>query len=347
MNKLDPINNKDDFNDLVEFISNPIHQSKRVGVKNSHLKYRSHFTTYSHVEFMSFITNRYLEYRRLGTVPSAAYTFSIIQTIQNEIPDLPFNKRIKKSDVFKIFHNLNKMYNVENRDKVFYTSEGKEFQIVGTSAGFSKKNVNVPMYSDEEFQIVDHHFDLHLSNFIESNKKSPDHHDELSLLISFLTSGPYRFSEVNSLTIEKAEQLVLTCVTRIKSKSGSGSVDMVIPVLFSNKLNGYMKKLPRHVINKKSAPLFTIDYNKAYRMYKSEYSTIFGKSIVGKRVFHGFRNHFAEKAGKVDRDLAQRSMNHTSSGMTSHYINRQKKHNQRENVLELVNKMYIEKRFNQ
>lgn len=334
---MDPLNNPNDFDRLVDIVSEPIHQSKRGKVLQSHLTHAIHFKERNRREFLSFITKKYLQSKASGKKPSAMYIFSIVQTLQRS-----FNvNHISKHDVFRVFSNLNKLYNGENPDDVFFTSSNQAFSVQrdAKSSASDVNGINEPMYSDEEYAILKTYFGNHLENFLSSSGgiKQPSKLDELSLVVTILCSTPYRISEVINLTLAKAQDLIIKSTTEIKSKSGTGVVDMIFPVQLSSILDRFVSKLP---IFDGDMNLFSLNYNQCYRLFEKQYKFLMGKSVVGKRSFHSFRNRFARVAAEIDIDLARRTMNHSSLGMTQKYVNRQKMRDQRDNIKINMNKMY-------
>lgn len=332
MSRLDPTNNINDFDRLVDLISTPIHQSKRRGVLKSHLKHANQFVDGSRREFVSFVTKRFLASIESGREPSVGYTLGVIQSLQRHFKLTNFNK----ADVYKCMNALRKIYNGESTDPIFFNAAGENFT-VDTSTAKLPKNPKVTVFTDVEFDAIYSFYSKHLDNFLYSSKSAPTIDDELAMIVSFFCAGPYRASEVMNLTYAKVLDLLLKASTTIKSKSGTMVADMIIPTLLSDSLELYIKRMPQPI--GKDERVFRHSYNQYYKLYKRNLASIFPYSVSG--AFHAFRSFFAGKADTVDSDVTKDAMNHATQRMTNRYINKQRKVGRRDRIRKLMEKMSV------
>lgn len=334
MPHLDPFNNSNDFDRLVDLISAPIHQKKRRAVVKSHLKYANHFVDNSKKEFVRFVTSKFLNSLKKGKEPSAGYIVSIVQSLQRHFGVDNFNK----TDVYKTITALRKLYNNESTDPIFYSSTGKDFTI-------DKNNIKLPtkpkikMYSDVEFDKIYNYYNQHLDNYLYSSKETPSIEDELSMIVMFFCSGPYRAGEVMGLTYGKALDLVLKSSTTIKSKSGTMVDDLIIPSSLGGLLERFIEKLPD--MDNRSDKIFKFTYFQYYSAYKQNLKLLFSYDMSDRRAFHAFRNFFAAKADGVDGDTAKDALNHKTKKMTSMYINNQRRVGRVERIKKMMDRLSV------
>lgn len=328
------VKNERDVETLIDLVTKPVHQLSRSKVVKSHLKHMGKFSGFKYRDYVKYIVNEFIEKKRLNKEISPGYISSVIASIQRHRNDTN-DDVINDHQILQIIHNLKKVFNEENKNREFFSQDGQVLFRVGPNTAI-KAERNTAMYTDYEFNIIKTYFQNHLINFLSSGKQ-PSAEDELSLLVTILASGPHRFNEVNNLTVKKATDLVISNTTRIKDKSGGGAIDMIVSHAIAEYLQAYLE-----VIDKKNENLFNFGYQKMFRMYKKIYETLFSLPITGKRAFHSFRNYFSKRAHDIDPSLAQSSMNHASAKMTSHYVNRQKKTEENQKILQMFNKMYDE-----
>lgn len=321
------------FEALVKLVAAPIFQEKRRGVRKSHMQYVKEFTDGNRIEFVRFVTKRFLQQREKGKPISGAYISAICQTMQSYFKV----KNFDKNDVIKTINKLKKVFNPENTDPYFYSDDtGPKFTVdrevirpcvVETEA----------FYNEDEYSTIANYFMENLKNFLNSEKRAPDKMDELALLLCFLIAGPYRVNEVLKLSIRKAYDLVIRSSTRIKSKSGTDVVDMIIPVQFSSFLERYLEKCG---YDNMKGNLFQGTYDNYYKLYKKWYIAVFKKPSK-RRLFHGLRNYFSmlsADAGSVD--VTKDAMNHASKRMTEQYIKNQRSIDTKKNVQDHMYRMY-------
>lgn len=338
-------NNNADLEKIYKLAVGYIHQGPREKIIKSHLRHLKSFHTFQQCEFQKFIVDKYLEYREQKKVFSVAYYKSVIESVLRHRKVKTFEPR----DIYKIVANLNKMFNPENKDTVFYTDIGERVKLnikteKGTGDdGFSKSYKNQfcrKLYSEESFELVRNHYKSHLDNFLASQKKTPDLHDELALLIVFLTCCPKRVNEIINLSMEKVDDLIIRCSTEIKSKM-STSVDLiVIPNNFSTILQKYKFKVDPDY---KKSSLFTYGYNKFYTIYKRNLKTILGDTIpydnYRNLCFHAFRHYFAKNNIDVNSKMTMKLMSHKSSKMTRSYANKQNDKTTQDDMKLYINKI--------
>lgn len=333
---------------LYKIATDSIHQSGREKVIQSHLRYTSSFNTFDYSEFVRFIVDRYVECYRQNKKFSTTYTRNIIETINRKYSLNTFNSK----DIYKIVNNLNKAFNTENKDRIFYTSNGSKMKIDIKS--FMEKNIirspqfnstttsgdgGKLLYDDSNYERVLEYFKNHLNNLLISKKSNPDKMDELALLIVFLVATPRRVSEILGLTIAKCNDLIIRNETTIKSKSGTAIVPMYIPFQFAEILQQYIEKFKEH--DDENQLLFTYNYQNMYKTYRKVYMCLFDNREPISRVFHAFRNYFAVKyfIGENQR-LTTHALSHTNAKMTAMYANKQKKMSTGEETKKFLTHIY-------
>lgn len=316
---------------LYMIATDSIHQIKREQVIQSHLKHAAKFIAFDYSDFVRFVVDRYVECYRQKKKFSPMYIKNVIDTINRTYGLSEFNSK----DVYKIYNNLNKAFNPENTDSVFYTSKGLKInidlkEIVSQTnvkwhaANNWKKTSN--LYDEASFDTILNYYKQHLDNYLIFNSatgKTPSKNDELALLIVFLAASPRRVNEILSLTLMKANELIIRNETVVKSKSGTAAVSMYVPFQFSEVLERYVSKMGDDLDLEQR--LFQNNYQCLYKTYRRNYMALFdGKQPIS-RVFHAFRNYFAAKHFYGENsDLARNALAHGSARMTRSYANKQK-----------------------
>lgn len=308
-----------------------IHQIKREQVIQSHLKHVAKFDAFDYSDFVRFVVDRYVECYRQKKKFSPMYIKNVIDTINRTYGLSEFNSK----DVYKIYNNLNKAFNPENDDSIFYTSKGLKIkvdlkEIVSQNnskwhAAINDKRTS-SLYDETSFDTLLSYYKQHLDNYLLFNSatgKKPSKNDELALLIVFLAASPRRVNEILSLTVMKANELIIRNETSIKSKSGTAVVAMYVPFQFSEILERYVGKMGDNLDVEQR--LFQSNYQCLYKTYRRNYVALFGGKQPISRVFHAFRNYFAAKHFYGENsDLARNALAHSSSRMTRLYANKQK-----------------------
>lgn len=312
---------------LYKIASGPIHQKARSKVIQSHLRHvATSFANFEYNTFTRFVVDKYLEAQRNNRKFSSAYIKTVIETINRHHGVSTFSP----SDVYKITANLNKAFNPENKDNVFYTPDGQTIDLgrakelnLERKLTFDRKFAD-KLYDEDDFENVLAHYKQHLDNYLNSSKRVPDLNDELSLLIVFLASAPRRVSEVLNLTLAKASDLILRHETEIKSKSGTRVVSLIIPTQLSAILDRYIGKLyDGNEYKNPDINLFNANYKSMYDAYRRNYRALFHQEPIS-RVFHAFRNYFAGKYYEHDAEGTKNALSHGSLGTTKKYANKQK-----------------------
>lgn len=324
---------------LYKIATDSIHQSGREKVLQSHLRYTNCFNTFDYSEFVRFIVDRYVECYRQNKKFSTTYTRNIIETINRTYSLNTFNSK----DIYKIVNNLNKAFNTENKDRIFYTGKGSKLKIdiksfLEKNSEFNPTTNGKLLYDDSNYERVLEYFKNHLNNLLISKKTMPDKMDELALLIVFLAATPRRVSEILGLTIGKSNDLIIRNETTIKSKSGTSIVPMYIPFQFAEILEQYIDKFKKN--DDQNQLLFTYNYQNMYKTYRKVYVCLFNKEPIS-RVFHAFRNYFAGKYfnGENQR-LTTHALSHTNAKMTAMYANKQQKMSTGEETKKFLAQIY-------
>lgn len=324
------INSKEEFDDkefrkqLYKIAGGPIHQKARSRVIQSHLRHvATSFSNFEASTFIQFVVDKYVEARTNNKKFSGAYIKTVIETINRHHGISTFSP----SDVYKITSNLNKAFNPENKDSVFYTPDGNRIDLcrakqlnIEQKVLFDRKFAD-KLYDEDDFEEILAHYKQHLDNYLDSTVKVANINDELSLLIVFLASAPRRVSEVLNLTLAKASDLVIRQETEIKSKSGTRVISLIIPNQLSNILDRYISKIEG--IHVPDMRLFLYNYKSMYDAYRRNYRALFNREPIS-RVFHAFRNHFAGKYYERDAEGTRNALSHSSLTTTKLYANKQK-----------------------
>lgn len=312
---------------LYQIASGPIHQQARTKVIQSHLRHvATSFANFETSTFIRFVVDKYIEAQIHNRKFSSAYIKTVIETINRHHGVSTFTP----SDVYKITSNLNKAFNPENKDSVFYTPDGQKIDLcrakqlnLERKVAFDRK-FSDKLYDEDDFENVLAHYKQHLDNYLDSLKNVADINDELSLLIVFLASAPRRVSEVLNLTLAKASDLILRHETEIKSKSGTRVVSLIIPTQLSSILDRYIAKVEdRQGFKNPDTMLFNNNYKSMYDAYRRNYRALFSREPIS-RVFHAFRNYFAGKYYERDAEGTKNALSHGSLNTTRQYANKQK-----------------------
>lgn len=309
---------------LYKIASGPIHQQARTKVIQSHLRHvATSFANFETSTFIRFVVDKYIEAQLNNRKFSSAYIKTVIETINRHHGVSTFSP----SDVYKITSNLNKAFNPENKDHVFYTPDGQQIDLcrakqlnLERKLTFDRK-FSDKLYDEDDFENVLAHYKQHLDNYLDSTKRTADLNDELSLLIVFLASAPRRVSEVLNLTLAKTNDLILRYETEIKSKAGTRIVSLIIPTQLSTILDRYIGKIEEY--KNPDTKLFNNNYKSMYDAYRRNYRALFNQEPIS-RVFHAFRNYFAGKYYERDAEGTKNALSHGSMFTTKQYAKKQK-----------------------
>lgn len=330
--------------DLYSITGKKIHQKARANSRRSHLKFIDKLSGFAYEDFIRFVTDRYLNALRKNKKFPFAYTLKVIQTIQSTKKLNSFTKW----DFARAVQTLNKIYNRENKDKIFYTPEGlpydfadvvantiaspdnpnqcsdpttsDQFQISSASIRQAyedvKKDEQYTVYDSSTYENIKRHYHERLLAFLATDiMVKPTKHDELSLLLVMLITCPKRVNEILKLTMDKVHQLILNQQTLIRSKDGVKVQKLIIPFGLAEYLESYIQ----HLGNQDT--LFNYQYSALYPLFRRDLKTIFNYDKMS-RPFHGFRNYFADQH-RGDFEQVKKTLGHTRSATTSMYAAKQ------------------------
>lgn len=321
------VENPNDFISLLQLTRRPVHQARRKRVVNSHLMYADQFRNHTEDEYLAFIARQFIEKKKTGQALSIGYISAIINSVQRHVLG---KATMSKHTIHQFVLTLEKVFNEKNLDRDFF-SGSSQFTVAPIGARPGRER-NTPMYSESEFQTIEQYNFDSITNFLRT-KKPPSVNEELALIFCFLTSVPQRISQVLTLSIKQANDLIIKNHTEIKAKSGRNET-MYAPHRLAQVLLMYLETIP-----KSQKFLFTKSYQVYKKLGDKQYETIFNRPALGKRLFHSFRNFFAEKAHSLDPILAQKSLDHSSANMTLHYVKRQETVDEKAKLLNFVNKV--------
>lgn len=320
------------LDDLFRLGGNNLHQTSRAKSRHSHMQFTTSMHNLSKESFRKRIFEYYIERKRSDKPISMHYIRNVISTINSHYNMVLFSKY----ELSKFLKILNKIYNSENRDKTYFTSDDKEHlnfeQIVQASLNMKRETklkrefeeMIMPaedktsaekkqFYTSENLDQIKSYYQTQLDVFLASSRKNlPTAHNELALLIVFLNYTPKRVNEILNLTYEKTLDLILKQQVQIKSKQGGGTSDIIVPQNLSYILSSYLTHKPP------DAPtLFTSNYIQMYRLYKQQLKTVFNLNIS--KLFHGYRHVFSyENIGK-NAAAVKDTLGHTNFKTTHMY----------------------------
>lgn len=321
------------LSDLYALGGQRLHQTSRARGRQCHLKFLKDFKGTAYDDFNKFVVDRYLSFKRKNKPFPYHYTSRVIGTMQSYLKVRTYSKFHLRATV----QSLNKIFNVENKDKIFFTPDNSKFDFtslynnitddekslnLAKKRGKSAVRIVTDVYSDELIEKITTHYRLHLDNFLETaNHNVPSKCDELAMLIVFLTFVPKRIREVLLLTMNKVNDLILRQETNIKSKSGTNIDGLVIPMNLARLLKRYILHKPGDTNS-----LFKFKYHHLYHIYKHALDETFGMGDM-KRPFHGFRNHFAFKNTHTQNNaqIAREMLGHRRLKTTMSYARKQQK----------------------
>lgn len=341
-----------------------IHGKKRHEVVRTHLKHiEGNFVHFTKKEYQQFIVNWYLN-RLVHNKPfSAAYMLAVIDSI-NRFKQ--FDKPpIWKREIITIIKNMKKIFNTENKDLLFYTRDFKPISLDTSQVNNLRRNNVISKFSDKlyenaNFEILLQYNKDHLDNFLNIGAKPriPTEQDDLSLIVVFLASSPRRIQEILKLTLKKAKDLILNGQTRIMTKNGEGTLNIIVPMQFSLLLNQYLFTTGRiarellpckgcddknhsitdHIDSNGDSLIFVRSYFVYYTHIKKQYKMLFNTEIG--RPFHAFRNYFSAKFIKKYPDATKNALGHSNMRMTRSYANKQFSKTNAKNISEFLNLTY-------
>lgn len=302
-----------DIDGVVNFLSTPVFQKKRLEVRQSHLRFFDNVDMTDH-GIKKRITTEFIRRRQEGRDLSKNYINALLNT-------LAATWRIEKGPILKYISQLKKVFNNENPDSTFFNGDGVTFKLPDTLKLPEPTKID-KTYSDSDYIIIKEYYRERLEAFLQSNTR-PTEQDELSMIVTILSSIPNRISEILSITVEKAIQLSLNNPATVKSKTGSISIrtSYGLSVIFGR----YISTLSREHYDDRKNLLFKQKYKRYYELMKRQLPKLINNPI-GKRPFHNFRNIIAKKiTDEKGIVVAQDLCNHASASTTRHYNSQQNK----------------------
>lgn len=343
-----------------------IHGKKRHKVVRTHLKHiEGNFVNFTKEEYRKFIVNWYVS-RLINKKPfSAAYMCAVIDSI-NRYKNFP-KPPIWKREIFTVIKNMKKIFNSENKDSLFYTKDFRAINLDTSSINDLRNNNVITRFSDKlyenaNFEILLQYNKEHLDNFLSigSKPRIPNVQDDLSLIVVFLASSPRRIQEILKLSLKKAKDLIIHGQTRIMTKNGEDTLNIIVPQQFSQLLNEYLITTGRikndlHTCTDTAAAatdsecgvggdgddeslIFARSYFVYYSAIKTQYKTLFSTNIG--RPFHAFRNYFSAKFIKHYPDATKSALGHANMKMTRSYANKQFSKTTAKNISEFLTQTY-------
>lgn len=354
------------MDDLVTNISKLCSLEKRFHGKRREVELKSltrslkEFKNFSQEEFVNYVCRQYIQSLRRRKRFCSQSIYNRVSAIQNRM-DLMVLNRSRYNSILK---SLRKLFNPYSDETSFYTNTGvniqippEEFKVLRENARYlmEMNKTNLPdrwalnTYTDEEIEIVFNYFKLNLDNFLNSCKL-PNNFDmafiELCMIIVFNYNTPRRISEIMQLDLNQIEHLIIHNTLNIKSKDGYSIDCIYISVSLADTLNRFVQKLHPNAFNTKNGDfrIFSSTYKMYYGRMRNTLKTLIGEDrLKNLRVFHGFRNFYANKhLNKTNINECKRILGHKTVNMTRKYAQKQKlakdvKEQEKTKVLDYLN----------
>lgn len=318
-------------------LNKKFHCKKREHELKSLTKHMKDFRNFSQEEFINFVCRQYIDSLRKCKRFCSNSIYNRVSAIQSRM-DVNVLSRHRYNSVLK---SLRKLFNPYSEDTDFYTNTGllvsippAEFKRLRENARrlIEQNRTNQPdrwllnTYTDQEIEAVYRYFKLNLDNFLGA-RKMPGIFDvpfiELSMIIVFNYNTPRRIGEIINLRLQDVEALILHGTLNIKSKDGYAIDCIYASVALADLLNRYVLRMYPDAFEKKAGDfkIFTSSYKMYYSRMRNTLKTLIGEDrLRNLRIFHGFRNYFANKHLAVDNGQeCQRILGHRSLGMTKKY----------------------------
>lgn len=338
------------------------HCKKREHELKSLTKYLKDFKDFSREDFINFVCRQYIESLRKCNQFCSQSIYNRVCAIQSRL-DINVLTRRRYNSVLK---NLRKLFNPYSNEVNFYTNTGMlievppdEFKMLRNNAKIliEQNNTNMPdrwllnTYTDNEIEIVYRYFKMNLENFLNTVTLSPSidlAFIELCMIIVFNYNTPRRIAEIMNLKISQIEDLIVRNTTNIPSKDGYSIDCIYVSVQFADLLNRFTLKMYPAIfddkINIHSTKLFKSTYKMYYSRMRNTLKTLIGEDrLKNLRIFHGFRNYYANKHLSVENSKeCQKILGHRNVSMTRKYAQRQKqckefRNNETNKVLNYLN----------
>lgn len=317
-------------------LNKKFHCKKREHQLKSLTKYLREFKDFSAEEFVNFVCRQYIDSLSKCKRFCSQSIYNRVCAIQSRL-DINVMSRRRYNSVLK---NLRKLFNPYSTDTEFYTNTGacisippEEFQRLRQNAKFliDQNHTNVPdrwilnTYTDEEIEIVHNYFRLNLENFLNHRRHTVSASFditfiELCMLIVFNYNTPRRIAEIMDLRLHQVEQLIVHNTLNIKSKDGYSIDCIYISVALADLLNRFVQRLYPNAFETlgRDFKIFSSTYKMYYTRMRNALKTLIGEErLKNLRIFHGFRNYYANK--HLSADECQRILGHRSVRMTKKY----------------------------
>lgn len=327
-------------------LNRQFHSVKRERELKSLTKYMKQFNGFEEKDFIQFICRQYIEYLRMRKQFCSQAIYNRICAIQSRL-NINVLSRRRYLSTLKVLRKLFNPYSVEAK---FYTNTGNlvnipatELQMLRDNAKYliEKNQTNLPdkwilnTYTDDEIETVYKYFKFNLENFINSQDREKSGMDvtflELCMIIVFNYHTPRRINEIIKLTLGQVEQLILHNTLNIKSKDGYSIDCIYISVVLADLLNRFVLKLYPEAFEKYDSTfkIFRSSYKMYYTRMRKVLKVLLGEErLKNLRLFHGFRNYFANKHLSAENyKTCQKILGHRSLSVTKRYARGQRKIN--------------------
>lgn len=254
-----------------------------------------------------------------------AYWINVLGVIVKKYNIMNYNRSAVKRMITQIkkilYTESSDLSYIIGNDNVAFTSELMSLR--NEIGKILAKKRNRLIYTRETIHKISLHFSDLLITYIKGEPAKRKYitmeRGELALFILFLIVAPKRTIQLLALTIEKTRQLIASQQTEISSKSRTHSETLVIPIKFARLLDMYLQRS-----GKVEGRLFHTNYNRMFCIYKRELKRLFPEFDGVTKIFHGFRNFYADEH-KNDGNNSQYSLGHANTSMTDLYIRNQQR----------------------
>lgn len=348
------------LNKIVDAASKNVKSVKRQKCINSHLKhvkdieltYIYNKCTFKPDAIHNFLTKKFIECLKKNKEFSKGYWISVLCSIARHYNVINF----KKGNVLMMINNIKKILYSESTELTYVINDKKITfpesinQLRKQYKSIQLKKANRVIYTTKVIQEISKYFSIMLINYLEMSINSteenykqqyvltqnPNKSDiELAIFVLFLIVSPKRTEQILQLTLQKIEQLIKTNQTEIKSKTKINTEFLLIPKSFGKLLKLYVDKTFETNTNPNTR-FFTFKYKKYYNTMKKHLKILFPTHEYVNRIFHGFRNYYAE-LHKNNGKISQFSLGHSANIMTNKYVQNQENFTKNETLQKFIN----------
>lgn len=346
---------------IVDAASKNVKSVKRQKCINSHLKhikdieltYIYNKCTFTPDSIHNFLSKKFSECLKKNKEFSKGYWISVLSSIARHYNVINF----KKGNVLMMINNIKKILYSENTELTYVINDKKVTfpesinQLRKQYKSIQLKRANRVIYTTKVIQEISKYFSIMLINYLEMSTGDTDDSDkqqqyvltqnpnkadiELAIFVLFLIVSPKRTQQILQLSLQKIEQLIQTNQTEIKSKTKINAEFLIIPKLFGMLLKLYVKKTFKHNADPNTR-FFTFKYKKYYNTMKKHLKILFPEYDYINRIFHGFRNYYAE-LHKNNGNISQYSLGHSANVMTNKYVQNQENFTKNETLQNFIN----------